>query len=75
LPPASPAASPKRISSGKPQQEENDWDFDDQETSLELHTLENIAEQETFGSDSQELLQETIEQTQLIQEEVSCSHS
>ena len=27
-------------------------------------------EQETFGSDSQELLQETIEQTQLIQEEL-----
>jgi hypothetical protein len=68
-------ASPKRIKSGKPQQEENDRDFDDQETSYELHTLENIAEQETFGSDSQELLQETIEQTQLIQEEVSCSHS
>jgi hypothetical protein len=27
-PPASPAASPKCKSSRKPQQEENDWDFD-----------------------------------------------
>jgi hypothetical protein len=69
-PPASPAASPKRTSSGKPQQEENDWGFDEQEMTLELHTLENIAEQETFGSDSEELLQETIQQTQLIQEEL-----
>jgi hypothetical protein len=43
--PASPAASSKRTSSGKPQeQEENNWDFDEQEKSLGLHTLENFAE-------------------------------
>jgi hypothetical protein len=39
LPPASLAASPKRTSSGKPQQEENDWDFDEQEVSLGSHCV------------------------------------
>jgi hypothetical protein len=40
-PPASPAASWKCTSSGKPQQEETDRDFDEQEKSLGSHTLEN----------------------------------
>jgi hypothetical protein len=70
-PTASPAASPKHASSVEPQQqEEDDWDFDEQEMSLESHTLENIAEEQEFGSESQELLQETTEQNQLIQEDL-----
>jgi hypothetical protein len=67
----SPAASPKHTSSVElQQQEEDDWDFDKQDMSLETNTLENTANEQKFGNDRHELLQETTEQTEWIQEDL-----
>lgn len=70
----STASEEHDTSSVEPQQEEDDMDFDELETPQEMHTLENITEEQEFETVSQsELLQETPMQTELIQENLGLS--